>query len=424
MRKHERVGKVRGEHRDEGRVRRCRDAQQAAQRRTKSSYDSANPQLGSLSQTAYPSSHWLFRNHNVALYGKAMRVILLWVAALLGLGLVSTAAHSRQQTYANPVLDGDFPDPTVILAPDGFYYGYATQTQRGGHWIDIQLARSADLVHWKQLGDALSTKPAWASKTQDFWAPHVSREGSLYVLYYAAKPDAALGDDKQGMCLGVATANLPVGPFHDVGHPLLCGPGFVDIDPMELDDPATGRHWLYWGSGFEPIKVQELAPDGLSFARGSSPKDLVAPSPVKGAFPVLVEGAWVIRHGGWYYLFYSGDNCCGPKANYAVMVARSRSATGPFETLEQTTGKRHSVVLEKRGHWIAPGHNSIITDAAGHDWIVYHAVDVRRSREKPSDEPNTRRVMLIDRIFWKNGWPSIDGPSDARLSAPIVKGRR
>jgi arabinan endo-1,5-alpha-L-arabinosidase len=353
-----------------------------------------------------------------------MRVILLSVTALLGLGTASTAALLTQPTYVNPVLDADFPDPTVIHASDGFYYAYATQTQRGGRWINIQLARSADLVHWEQLGDALSTKPGWASKTQDFWAPHVSRDGTGYILYYAAKPDAALSDDKQGMCLGVATAKSPVGPFRDVGHPLRCGSGFVEIDPMEFHDPATGKRLLYWGSGFEPIKVQELAPNGLSFASGSSPKDLVAPNPVKGAFPVLVEGSWVIRRGGWYFLFYSGDNCCGPKANYAVMVARSRSATGPFETFEQATGSKQSIALEKRAHWIAPGHNSIISDAAGHDWIVYHAVDVRRPREKPTDEENTRRVMLIDRIVWKNGWPSIDGPSDTPLAAPVVKGRR
>ena len=87
------------------------------------------------------------------------------------------------------------------------------------------------------------------------------------------------------------------------------------------------------------------------------------PNPVKDAFPVLVEGSWVVRHGDYYYLFYSGDNCCGAKANYAVMVARSKSATGPFETLEQATGKPHSIILEKRGHWFAPGHNSIVTDA-------------------------------------------------------------
>ena len=101
----------------------------------------------------------------------------------------------------------------------------------------------------------------------------------------------------------------------------------MNIDPKAFDDPATGKRLLYWGSGFKPIKVQELAPDRMSFAKGSAPTDLVSPNPVKDAFPVLVEGAWVMRHGGYYYLFYSGDNCCGAKANYAVMVARSKSAT-------------------------------------------------------------------------------------------------
>ncbi|MEA3058185.1 MAG: arabinan endo,5-alpha-L-arabinosidase, partial [Sphingomonadales bacterium] len=162
----------------------------------------------------------------------------------------------------------------------------------------------------------------------------------------------------------------------------------------------------------------ELARDRLAFAPGSAPKDLVWPNPAKGAFPVLVEGSWVIRRGGYYYLFYSGDNCCGAKANYAVMVARSKSAMGPFETLEHATGKPHSIVLEKRGKWIAPGHNSIVSDAAGHDWIVYHAVDQRRPREKPADELNSRRVMLIDRILWHHGWPVIAGPSERRLAAP------
>src|SRR5213075_2449428 len=74
-------------------------------------------------------------------------------------------------TYVNPVLDADFPDPMVIQAPDGCYYAYATQTLRDGEWINIQVARSADLVHWQQLGDALPDKPSWARETQDFWAP-------------------------------------------------------------------------------------------------------------------------------------------------------------------------------------------------------------------------------------------------------------
>jgi arabinan endo-1,5-alpha-L-arabinosidase len=226
-------------------------------------------------------------------------------------------------------------------------------------------------------------------------------------MYFSAKPDAAVTDEKRGLCLAVATATRPQGPFTDMGKPLQCGESFVNIDPMAFDDPATGKHLLYWGSGFKPIKVQELGPDRLSFAPGSAPRDLVSPNPVKGQFPVLVEGAWVVRRQGWYYLFYSGDNCCGPKANYAVMVARSRNATGPFETLEQAKGTPHSMILSSYGNWIAPGHNSIATDASGADWIVYHAVDARHRRSKPTDDINTRRVMLIDRISWRDGWPQV-----------------
>ena len=350
-----------------------------------------------------------------------MRAVTLILASMLVLpGSATPAARATTQThYTNPVLDADFPDPTVIRAPNGIYYAYGTQTKRGGRWINMQVASSADLVHWRFIGDAMPAKPSWASTTQDFWAPHVQRVGKRYIMYLSVKPNGS--DDTHGLCLGVATASTPTGPFTDIGHPLKCGPGFVNIDPMAFDDPVTGKHLLYWGSGFEPIKVQELSPDRLSFARGSKPVELIGPNPVKGEFPVLVEGPWVIRHGGYYYLFYSGDNCCGPKANYAVMVARSRSALGPFETLEKATGAPHSIVLHRSSRWNAPGHNSIVTDAARHDWIVYHAVDVRKPRTLPSDDLNTRRILLIDRIRWRNGWPVIDGPSEGRKAAPVTR---
>src|ERR1044071_7597317 len=74
-------------------------------------------------------------------------------------GASSPAARGAQGTYVNPVLDSDFPDPAVILAPDGYYYAYATQTLRDDRWINIQVARSSDLIHWEQLGDALTQKP-------------------------------------------------------------------------------------------------------------------------------------------------------------------------------------------------------------------------------------------------------------------------
>jgi arabinan endo-1,5-alpha-L-arabinosidase len=348
------------------------------------------------------------------------RLILLLLVSIFA--TCATAAKAPPaRTFTNPVLDDDFPDPAVLKAPDGFYYAYATQTERDGKWVDIQMARSRDLVDWTWLGDALPAKPGWASKTQNFWAPHVVRHGRLYYLYYSAQPDASLTDKDRGLCLAVATATRPQGPFADTGKPLLCGAGFVDIDPMAFDDPATGKRLLYWGSGFEPIKVRELAPNRLSFAPGSKAIELVGPAKTKGGFPVLVEGAWVVRHGGFYYLLYSGDNCCGPKAHYAVMVARSRSATGPFETLADATGAPTSIILKASGHWLAPGHNTLAEDARGRLWILYHAVDANRPREKPTDDINTRRVMLLDRVEWRGGWPRVDGPTSGPQPRPAMQ---
>ena len=333
--------------------------------------------------------------------------------------LVSDVPALPAGCYVNPVLDADFPDPVVILAPDGFYYAYATQTLLDDKWINIQVARSRNLVHWEHLGDALPDKPSWARGTQDFWAPYVIQEGDRYLMYYSATPDVC-DVPERGHCLAIAVSESPAGPFVDIGLPLLLGIGFEYIDPMVFDDPASGKRFLYWGSGFQPIKVQQLAEDHMSFAPDSEPTDIIWPNPVKGAFPRLVEAAWVIHHDDYYYIFYSGDNCCGPDAEYGVMVARSRSPTGPFETLEEARGVPHSLMLFKSERWLAPGHNCVVTDKVGDTWMIYHAIDVNQPRQRQEDEINSRRILLIDKIEWRDGWPYIGTPSDGSRPAQVT----
>jgi arabinan endo-1,5-alpha-L-arabinosidase len=337
-------------------------------------------------------------------------------------GLGGAAAPAERAAprgyYVNPILDHDFPDPAVILADDGYYYAYGTQTLRDGKWINIQVARSTNLIDWEEIGDALPNKPVWAQTTQDFWAPSVIYDGSLYFMYYSATPDDCR--DGPDHALAVSTSESPAGPFVDRGHPLLAGKGFHNIDPMAFDCPVTGKHLLYWGSGFEPIKVRELAADRLSFAPGSEPVDLIWPNGKDGGFPRLVEASWVIYHDGFFYLFYSGDNCCGPDAEYGVMVARSKSAMGPFETLEQAKGVPHSLMLFKSERWLAPGHNCIVEDKAGDQWIIYHAIDVNRPRQRQEDEINSRRILMIDKIEWKDGWPHVGTPSAEPQPAPVT----
>jgi arabinan endo-1,5-alpha-L-arabinosidase len=327
-----------------------------------------------------------------------------------GAGLVAS-------TYSNPVLDRDFPDPAVLRAPDARIYAYATQAYTASGVLNIQVARSRDLVNWAHLGDALPRKPAWAATKQHFWAPHVHYDGLRYVMYYSAEPDAA-----RGKCLAVAVSAAPEGPFADTGSPLLCGEGDEHIDPMAFDDPRTGSRLLYWGSGAKPIRVQELAPDRLHFLPGSEAREIAFPDG-RTPYGSLIEGAWVSYRHGNYYLYYSGDRCCGPAPRYAVMVARASSARGPFEPYREPDASGASAILARNGFWNAPGHNSVITDDAGNDWMLYHAVDAGRAYfEDRVHGRSSNRVMLLDPISYRDGWPRVGGPSTGPRDGPVMRG--
>jgi arabinan endo-1,5-alpha-L-arabinosidase len=322
--------------------------------------------------------------------------------------------------YVNPVLNADFPDPGIVHASDGNYYAYATQTTG----LRIQVARSRDLVSWTPLGEALPTRPSWATQSQNFWAPDVSEHGGVFVMYFSAQIDASQRTSpSDGFCIGMATASSPAGPFVDVGHPVRCGSGFTTIDPMAFDDPQTGKQLLYWGSSGSPIAVQELGPDRATFAAGSAP--LLVLSPRSGSDPAaydtgLIEGPWVTYRAPYYYLFFSGNNCCGSAAHYAVMVARSAAATGPFEVLTAPGSAAALPVLRAGDAWTAPGHNSIVRDAAGTDWMLYHAIDPAQPYLIPGNTSISRRPMLLDRVTYANGWPSV-GPSGTPTSTPQAR---
>jgi arabinan endo-1,5-alpha-L-arabinosidase len=331
-----------------------------------------------------------------------------------GLGACAPLPDPLQGRYVNPVLDADFADPALLKAPDGWFYAYATQTSTRNRLVNIQVARSPDLVRWEHLGDALPVKPSWAGTKQNFWAPHVIHHppSGRYLMYYSAEPDASSG----GKCLAVAVSRAPRGPFVDSGTPMLCGQGFEHIDPMAFDDPKTGTSLLYWGSGFRPIRVQPLAPDRLRFLPGSTPRNVVLPDERK-PYRSLVEAPWVVFRDGFYLLFYSGDRCCNREANYAIMVARSDSAFGPFHAPDD-------VMLKRNWAWHAPGHNAVVTDDAGVDWILYHAIDETRPwLDDLVHGRVSRRVLLLDRLVYRNGWPKVaaDVPSASAQAAPLVR---
>ena len=322
---------------------------------------------------------------------------LLGATSLVAAGAAYLALVGLQPAYRNPVLDNDAPDPSVVRIADGTYYAYTTQAYFGAQFVNVPILHSSDLLSWELAGDAFPENPEWAVRSPgDMWAPHMAKwdDGSFRLYFSASRRDTG------EMAIGVATAPSPIGPFTDAGGPIVTGEAFSAIDPFVLE--AGARHYLYWGSAGDPIRVQELSDDGLHVI--GEPTEILQPS--GGTYEGLVEGAWVTVHEGLYYLWYSGDACCGAEAHYAVLVARSDSAVGPY------VRNPDNPILEANETFDAPGHISAIGGPDGNDWMIYHAM-VR---------PDTSfRSLFLDRIDWVDGWPVVNdgnGPSQCSPEAP------
>src|SRR5215467_4680172 len=84
---------------------------------------------------------------------------------LLGLLLVTSASA---ETYKNPVIPGDFPDPSIIRVENEFW-ATATSSEWGPQF---PLLHSTNLVDWDLVGSVLLHRPDWA--IANFWAPEIS----------------------------------------------------------------------------------------------------------------------------------------------------------------------------------------------------------------------------------------------------------
>ncbi|MDQ3742905.1 MAG: family 43 glycosylhydrolase [Acidobacteriota bacterium] len=336
------------------------------------------------------------------------------IAPAVLLSCLCLYASARQAVYHNPVVAGDYPDPSVARAGD--VYWAATTT---GDWAPhFALLRSRDLVNWEKVGYVFQTRPAWAKG--DFWAPEVVNDGGRFLVFYAARRDE--GPRKRGtLCVAVATAYAPAGPYTDHG-PLVCEiperGGVGSIDPAFVRD-ERGRPFLVWkadGNDARPMQptsiyAQPLSDDGTRL-RGKRKEILRNDATWEG---IAIEGSFILRRGGWFYHFYSGNACCGRACNYALGVARSRHLLGPWEK-----DARNPVIAANRD-WQCPGHGSIVETPDGRDFLLYHSYRQRR------DTFSVGREAVLDEVKWgADGWPVVDegrGPSSVAPAPLGVAGR-
>jgi xylan 1,4-beta-xylosidase len=244
--------------------------------------------------------------------------------------------------YLNPILGGDYPDPSVLRVGDDYYMVHSSFNYAPG----LLIWHSRDLVNWQPLTYAL------AQYDGDVWAPELIQHNGTFHIYYKTS-----GGNH------VVTSTRIEGTWSE---PVNLKLGY--IDPGHLATP-DGRRFLYLSDG----RMTELAPDGLS-TKGELQRVYDGwPIPEEWRIEgICLEGPKMLAKDGFYYMITAEGGTAGPATSHMVIVARSRDPYGPWENCPQNPILRTQSRTER---WWSLGHATILDTPHGDWWMMLHAYE-------------------------------------------------
>ncbi len=305
-------------------------------------------------------------------------------------------------------------DPALTVER-GVWYVFSTglvNREQGG---TIRIATSHDLGRtWTTSGSVWNTIPAWIDQhyadqgktlPDNLWAPEVFAHGGLFYLYYSA---STFGGNDSITALATNTTLDPNDPGYawvDRGPVITSTPGQLLPDGLELNaidagivQDRGGHPYLTIGSFWNGIFLVPLSwPSGKPVRDWHTKTVHLAERPGVPYDPI--EGASIVRHGRYYYLFTSRDFCCrGADSTYKIAVGRSTSVKGPYRDKQgrDMVNGGGTVLLQTRGDHVGPGGQSISQNV-----LAYHYYD----------GGNTTAPFIptlgLEKLRWTHGWPTL-----------------
>ena len=292
------------------------------------------------------------------------------------------------KTFKNPILSGFYPDPSICRAGDDYYMVTSTFTYFPG----VPVFHSKDLVHWKQIGNALH-RPEHAKLTGEvsrgIFAPTIRyNEGVFYMI----TTNVSHGGNF------LVTATNPGGPWSNPYF--LEGANGIDPSLFFDDDGKCYYHGTgdrregakYYGDN--EIYLQEL---DLNTMKLVGERYAIWHSALKDA--VWPEGPHIYKKDGYYYLMIS-EGGTGP--DHAITIARSKNLTDYYQ------GYRSNPILTHRHLGskypiVNVGHGDLVETQNGEWWMVLLA-----SRPYGGHFRNLGRETFLVPVEWENGWPVVN----------------
>ncbi|MDR0658940.1 MAG: family 43 glycosylhydrolase [Mediterranea sp.] len=288
-----------------------------------------------------------------------------------------------QAVYMNPILGGDYPDPTVMREGDDYYMTHSAFDYQPG----LVVFHSRDLVHWEPISYALQTYLG------SVWAPDICKyEDKYYIYFTVAFPHARKNY--------VVYSASPFGPWSE---PVDLHIG--NIDPCHVVG-EDGTRWLFMSAG----KRVRLTGDGLAIVPGTEetvyngwkyPQDWQTEG-------FCLEGPKLRRIGKYYYYLNAEGGTAGPPTSHMITVARSESIEGPWEN-SPWNPLVHT--YDKSEQWWSKGHGSLIDTPDGQWMVIYHAYE--------NGFQNLGRQTLMEPVHIdRDGWLRRDENLD--VAKPVV----
>jgi xylan 1,4-beta-xylosidase len=265
-----------------------------------------------------------------------MKRILILLAALLLAPLAAlyaddTKTDTPARTVTNPILAGDYADPSIVKVGDDFYMTHSSFRYAPG----LLIWKSRDLVHWTPVTRALT------EYFGDIWAPDiVHHKGKFYIYSKSTRGNF------------VIHAPSIEGPW---SKPVLLNVG--EIDPGHVVGP-DGKRYLHYSKG----TAVGLADDGLSVT--GELKKVYDGWPFPESWRTegfCLESPKLFFKDGYYHLISAQGGTAGASTSHMVVQARSRTPLGPWDNspcnpvirTEGVQGDRQCVLVRKIPHTVS-----------------------------------------------------------------------
>jgi alpha-N-arabinofuranosidase len=315
---------------------------------------------------------------------------------LAGLVILTSllAAQAQPASYRNPVLPGFHADPSVCRMGNTDDYYLATSSFE--YFPGVPVYHSKDLVHWRQVGHALTRESqlqlAGQKSSQGIFAPTLRcHDGRFYLV----TTNIANGGSFY------VTAKDPAGEWSE---PIWVKENSWSMDPsLFFDDDGKVYYTRHGGGRNGGVYQAEI---DIATGRLKDEPRLVWP----GTGGIWPEGPHLYRHGGYYYLMISEG---GTSYEHSLTLARSKTPWGPFEAdpANPILTHRYAPQLPLQ----AVGHGDLVQSANGSWWVTLLGI-----RPQQRQHHIGRETLLAPAAWTADGWLRVNGGQPLALDMPAT----